>query len=281
MNEKIAWVTDSTTFLDEELKGNPDVYVIPMMVFVEGKEYLDGVDIHPKDLFALMDEKKAVPKTSQPSVGTFYELYKKLEDSYDRIYSFHVSSFLSGTVSSSQQAAQMVNIPVHTVDSLILSYPTSFLMKKAMKWLSEGVSNDETLTRIDELKQKNETYVLIGDLVQLHRSGRMNGVQYFLGSMLNVKPIISIEDGKLSSKEKVRSEKQAQKKIFSYLQRAVDEGIVKECFILYGNDESQTIEWYEELTSLYPNIQFYKCALGTAIGVHAGGNTLGISWYNE
>ncbi len=281
MTERIAWVTDSTAYLDEELKNHPDVFVVPMIVYMEDKEYLDGVNIQPSELYKIMEEKKIVAKTSQPSVGTFAELYGKLEKDYDRIFSFHVSSKLSGTVSSSQQAAQLVKIPVHTVDSKILSYPMTYLMKKAMQYINEGSGVEDTLKKIERLRDTNETYVLIGSLEQLHRSGRMSGVQYFLGSMLSVKPIISIEDGKLLSKDKVRSEKQAQKKIFSYLQDAIERHGVTECMILYGSDLSQTEGWYSELKALYPEIDINCYPLGTAIGVHAGGNTLGISWFSK
>ncbi|WP_449536652.1 DegV family protein [Ferdinandcohnia sp. Marseille-Q9671] len=278
---RIAWVTDSTGYLDEELSSNKDIYVIPMTVFFDEEEYLDGVTITPAQFFERLKSSKTIPKTSQPSIGSFVELYKSLEDEYDEIISVHISEKLSGTVSSARQAAELVNIPVTVIDSKILTYPMTKLMKEGMEVIREGGTSADVKKHIVDLSSNLETYVLIGSLEQLHRSGRMNTAQYFLGSMLQIKPIIQVLDGELSVKEKVRSENKATNKIFGYLKEAISKNTVDEVYILYGLDDSKTNEWKGKIREFAGDIKIGSYPLGVAIGVHAGENTIGISWMNK
>jgi DegV family protein with EDD domain len=277
---KTAWVTDSTAYLDEELINHPDLYTIPLTILLDGEEYLDGIDLTPRQLFENLKQLKSPPKTSQPSIGAFQELYERLSKEYDQIIAVLLSGKLSGTVSSSEQAAKLVNIPVTTFDSQILTYPMTALLKKGMQLLDEGHQLEAVISQMEAIRYTNETYVLVGSLEQLHRSGRMSGVQFFLGSMLNVKPIISIDHGALSVKEKVRSEKKAKEKIIEYLQLAYTKNQFKEVYILYGLHEEQANNWVIELENRFPHVNFIFCPLGAVIGVHAGENTLGISWFN-
>jgi DegV family protein with EDD domain len=277
---KTAWITDSTAFLDDELKNHPDVYTIPLTILLDGEEYADGIDLTPVQLFKILKHLKNPPKTSQPSVGAFQQLYEQLAKDYDQVIAVLLSGKLSGTVSSSEQAAKLVEIPVTTFDSKILSYPMTALLKKGMELLQKGNKFDIVIEQLETIRDTNETYVLVGSLEQLHRSGRMSGVQFFLGSMLNVKPIIAIENGALRVNEKARSEKKAKEKIMEYLRSAYEKYKFKEVYILYGLHDEQGVSWRDELQNQFPQLDFICCPLGAVIGVHAGENTLGISWHN-
>lgn len=278
---KTAWVTDSTAFLDDELKNNPDLYTIPLTVLLDGEEFSDGVELTAMELFTRLKQLKNPPMTSQPSVGAFQSLYEQLSKEYDQIVTILISEKLSGTVSSSKQAATLVNIPVTTIDSKILTAPMSALLKRGMELITAGHSVESMIEQLERIRDTNETYVLVGSLEQLHRSGRMSGVQFFLGSMLSVKPIISIENGALNVKEKVRGEKKAKEKILDYFRLAYEKHQFKEVYILYGLHEEQTDEWVHQLKENYPFVRIICCPLGAVIGVHAGENTLGISWFND
>ena len=278
---KTAWVTDSTAYLDDELSNHPDLYTIPLTVVLDGEEYLDGIDLTPKELFGRLKELKNPPLTSQPSVGSFQSLYEQLSKEYDQIVTILISGKLSGTVSSSKQAAALVDIPVTTFDSHILTYPMSALIKKGMELVRAGKSIESMVEQLEQIRETCETYVLVGSLEQLHRGGRMSGLQFFLGSMLNVKPIISIEDGALGVKEKVRGEKKAKEKMLDYFRLSYEQNRFKEVYLLYGLHEEQAKAWQIELQEKYPDVKILSCPLGAVIGVHAGENTLGISWFND
>lgn len=278
---KTAWVTDSTAFLDDTIKNHPDLYTIPLTILLDGEEFRDGIDLTPTQLFERLKQLKSPPKTSQPSVGAFQTLYEKLAEDYDQIITVLISGKLSGTVSSSEQAAKLVNIPVVTFDSHILTYPMTVLLKKGMELLEAGKNPDEVITELEKIRDTNETYVLVGSLEQLHRGGRMSGLQFFLGSMLNVKPIITFDSGALTVKEKVRSEKKAKEKILDYFRMDHEKYRLKEVYILYGLHEEEAAIWQRELSGQFPDLNITCCPLGAVIGVHAGENTLGISWFNR
>lgn len=280
--KKVAWVMDSTACLDNELKTHPDVYTIPMTIMLDDEEYLDnGIDLTAEELFQKLKTLKTPPKTSQPSVGAFQKLFAKLQEDYDSVICILVSSKLSGTVASCELAAKDTNIEVTTIDSKILTYPLTVQIKKGMEWLEDGHTIEEIKEKIERLSETYELYVLIGSLEQLHRSGRMSGVQFLLGSVLNIKPIIEIDGGVLSTKDKVRSEKKAKDRIAKYLQSSYETYGFDEAYLLYGLHEQEAIEWKKELETKFPNISFSCYPIGATIGVHAGENTLGIAWYNS
>lgn len=279
MSERIAWVTDSTGCLDEQLKKRNDLFIVPMVVIIDGQEYEDGINILPNDLAQIMKNTSSIPTTSQPSIGTFTELYKKLEQNFDRIVSVHVSGRLSGTVNSSLQAAKLVSIPVHVFDSELISYPMTLILKKLINEIENGSSIEEAFHLARTYRSNHETYVLIGSLEQLHRSGRLSSAKYILGSLLKLKPIISIQKGSLETKEKARSELKAENLIFEWY-RAASESI-RECCILYGSTPEQAGRWREKILSITPNMKVHIYPLGSAISVHTGAETLGISWFNE
>ncbi|WNS73935.1 DegV family protein [Bacillus sp. DTU_2020_1000418_1_SI_GHA_SEK_038] len=276
---KIAWVTDSTAYLEKQLLNHPDVYAIPVTILLDEEEFLE-VDLTPAQLYERLKTLKNPPKTSQPSIGAFKDLYEKLGEKYDVIFSVHISSKLSGTASSSEQAAQLVDAKVITIDSKVLTYPLTRIVKKGIELAESGMEPEEIKLRLESLRETNETYVRIGSLEQLHRSGRMSGVQFFLGSMLNIIPIIAIVDGALSTNEKVRSDRKAKDKMIQLLRKSHQQKPIKEAYLLYGLHESEAVKWKDELIVEFPEIAFEPYPLGAAIGVHAGENTLGISWFN-
>ncbi|CAM3895773.1 DegV family protein [Mesobacillus zeae] len=276
--KKIAWVTDSTAYLDESMKSHPDVYQVPMSIIMDGKEYMDGIDLGPEELYSRLKTLDSPPTTSQPAIGAFRELYEKLGEEYDQVISILVSAKLSGTVESSRQAAQLLEIPVLTIDSKIMSYPLTVLIKKGMELAAKGQSPEEIRLRLEEIRDATDTYVLIGSLEQLHRSGRMTGAKFFLGSMLNIKPIISIKDGVLDIKEKARSEKKAKEKIANLLKAANEDRPLEEVWLLYGLHREVAEEWKRELEKDFPETRFESYPLAAVIGVHAGEHTLGLSW---
>lgn len=278
--KRVAWVTDSTASLDDEMKAYPDLYAVPMSISLDGEQFLDTIDLTPEELYERLKSLKTPPKTSQPSVGEFKQLFDKLSLEYEEIIPILVSAKLSGTVSSSEQAAQLVDIPVTTIDSKILSYPLTVQIKQGMKWLKEGLSTESIKEKIEKLRETYEVYVLVGSLEQLHRSGRMSGMRYFLGSMLNIKPIIQISDGVLSIKDKARSEKKAMDKILSYLRESYEKFNIHEVYILYGLHQEAALKWKEELQLHFPSLRFSCHPIGATVGVHAGEHTIGISWYN-
>jgi DegV family protein with EDD domain len=282
---KVAWVTDSTAFVDETVKAEiTHLYIIPMTILIDDVEYKDGEDLSPEELFEKLRDKKVDVKTSQPAIGTFQSLYTKLSEEFDHIFSIHVSSHFSGTFSSAFQAAQLLKATfpqVTVVDSKIISYPLTELIRYGNQLVKQGKNPDEVKRLIEKRIATSEAYVMVGSLEQLHRSGRMNGLSFFIGSVLNIKPILSIDDGQLSVKEKVRNTNKGFLKMLDYLDDAVASKMIQHVSVLHGLNKEEANEWIQQLKLRYKGIDFNAYPLGAVIGVHAGENTIGISWFDS
>ena len=278
--KKVAWVTDSSSVVDEELKKHPHVYVLPVHLIINGQSFLDGIDLTTEDIVHSMDNGEEL-SSSQPSVGDFKELYDRLAKEYDMIFSVHVSSALSGTYSSSVLAGKMVDIPVFSIDSGFLSYPLTLLLKKAIKLWDHFQEPEIVIQSIHAIKSKLNIYVWIGSLQQLHKSGRLSASKYLLGSLMKIKPIVTFEEGRLEVKTKVRTWKQATEKISSYLEESLASGKIEEIFMLYGRDESQAEEWIDMVKAENADAKISTNPLGTALVLHAGTGTVGIGWLEK
>lgn len=274
---KVAWVTDSTAFVGN---GMEDIHVVPMHISFGDREYLDGVDLTLEGLYEKLEEERVAGKTSQPSIGTFVSLYEKLAKDHDVIFSVHVSSHFSGTYASAVQAADLMKevFPaIYCVDSKILSYPLTDLIRYGQALDREGVSHEEIKTRLEERAAQSRTFVMVGSLEQLHRSGRMSGLSFFLGSMLHIKPLLTIRDGKLSVDQRVRNHRKG----LALMKQRLSAAKVREAFILYGLNREEADDWMEELKGEFPGIHFSPYPLAAVIGIHAGSDTLGISWFDD
>ena len=278
--KKVAWVTDSSAVLDDELKANQDVYVLPVHIMIDGHSYLDGVDITTEELVQQI-EKGATLTSSQPSIGDFKKLYEQLANNYDYIFSIHISDKLSGTYSTSVQAAQMVDIPIFNVDTQFVSYPLTLLIKEAIKIWEVTHEPNSVVEAIHTMKSKLKVFVWIGSLEQLHKSGRLSTSTYYLGSLLNIKPIVTFQEGSLHIKEKVRTWKKATEKIQSYLKHSLHSSKVNEVFMLYGRDSNQTSDWSRMIERTSKDIMVTINPLGTALCLHAGVETVGIGWIEK
>ncbi|MCA1058413.1 DegV family protein [Rossellomorea aquimaris] len=279
---KIAWVTDSTAFVPD--KGDHDIFVVPMSIIFGDIEYKDSIDLSPEELFAKLRDEHVEVKTSQPSIGTFKELFEQLAVDYDYIFSIHVSSHFSGTYSSAHQAADLLKETVPNIiciDSKILSNPLTELIQYGQRLLSEGAGPLQIKESIEARIPTCETYVMVGSLEQLHKSGRMGGLSFFLGSVLKIKPMLSIENGKLDVKDKVRSIKKGLSSMSHRLDCALIDSNIRKVSVLHGLNREEAMEWVNELQAKYPEIEFGAYPLGAVIGVHAGENTIGISWFAE
>ncbi|OZM57203.1 hypothetical protein CIB95_06980 [Lottiidibacillus patelloidae] len=275
--KKIAWITDSTAYLSPELKNHPDIYVLNTTLHFNDEIYKDE-ELTTEELYEMLSKAKTVPKTSQPPIGDFLSFYEKICNEYDLAIAVHVSGKLSGTYSTSEQASKMVEFPITVIDSKVLSYPLTDMLFTGINAHEQGKSLDEVLESINNLVNAYETYVLIGSLDQLHKSGRMNTTQYLLGNLLSVKPIIQLEDGKIEVVEKVRTDKKALKKIYDRLSATKQEKNLSKIFILHCNAIERANEIKEELQSLHPELSIQISPLSSTVGVHTGEGTIAISW---
>lgn len=279
---KIALVTDSTSYLPDEVLKKYNVSVIPLNVVFKNESFREGVDITTAHFYEKVRTEEKLPTTSQPSIGELVNLYGDLSKEYDAIISIHISKGLSGTFEASQAAGKMVgNIDVYSVDAAITSMPQGFLVMEAGEMIKEGKTAEEIIIRLNRLKKNMRAYFMVADLNHLQRGGRLSGAQKLIGGLLNIKPVLHIIEGKIEAFEKIRSKKKALKRILDLLEKdALNRSIPKVAFI-HANNEEGALELQKAFQDRYPKIVTYISYFGPVIGTHLGEGSLGAAWYFE
>jgi DegV family protein with EDD domain len=276
----LAWITDSTAYISDDLKNHPDFYSIPLNIHFGEKQFVDGVDLTPAQLYENIKNATEFPKTSQPSAGEFAEQFKKIAENYEQAIAVHVSAELSGTLASSMAGAEIAEFPITFIDSRSLSYGITGLIDKGIAMQNEGASVPEIKEQLEKMAGTLKNFIFIGQLEQLYKGGRMNGVQFFLGSLLKVKPIIQITpDGKLEAIDKVRSEKKA----LQYLVDKVAEGHQKgkgKVYLMQGNALDTAEQLRELILRQVPNLSVEIGDISSTLAVHAGEGTIAMLWYD-
>jgi DegV family protein with EDD domain len=277
---KIAFVTDSTAFLTEELRAHPDVYVAPIVIISEDNEYEDGKDLTSEALYEIIRTEKEVPKTSQPNVGTFVEIYEKLKEDYEQVIAIHVSSKLSGTISSSKTAMEQVGLNVEMIDSHSLSFAITSLLEKGLELAEQGLDAKQIANMLREKSKRHKNLILLDTLEQLFKGGRMSGASFVIGNLLKIKPVLSIGDnGELGLVERIRSEKKATRKIIELVIASCEEHSVKKIAIANANAPEKANELKELILEEIPHLQVVIGEISSSLAVHAGEGAIAVFWY--
>lgn len=277
---KIAVMTDSTAYIPKELREKHQIHVVPLSVVFDDKSYREELDITTEQFYDKLRNANELPTTSQPAVGDFVTKLNELAKDYDAVISIHISGKLSGTIESVRSAAQLVDdIKVYAYDSEISCMPQGFYAIEASEMAKHNKSPEEIIERLDEIKDKVKAYFMVDDLTNLHKGGRLSGAQKLVGSLLKIKPILHIEDGRIVPFEKIRTRQKAIQRIMNMLEKDAKEGKVEKVVFIHGNNESSAVALQETFKHMFPEIETVISYFGPVIGTHVGENSIGASWY--
>lgn len=205
---KIKVVTDSTIDLTVEQAAQYGIEIVPLSINIDNETYLDRVEITPSDFIEKMKRSDVLPKSSQPAVGAFVEVYERLvNEGYD-VLSIHMTGGMSGTVRSAESAAKMVDGNITVVDSMYISKALFFQVFEALDMIQQGCEMNEIVQRLDEIRRNTTLFVVVDTLENLIKGGRIGRGKALIGSLLNIKPIASLADGVYTPVAKVRSHSQ-------------------------------------------------------------------------
>lgn len=276
----IAWIVDSTAYISKELSNHPDFFSVPLNIHFGEKQFVDGVDLNPQQLYEKIKNTKDFPKSSQPSAGEFAERYMAIAEQYEQAIAVHVSGKMSGTLASSIAGAEIAGFPVTFIDSLALSYGVTGLIERGMEMYDNGATVPEIEAQLKKMAGTMHNYILMGQLEQLYKGGRMSGAQFFIGSLLKVKPIVNITtEGELQPVDKVRSEKKA-------LQYLVDKVVAghhasrRKIYVMQGNVLEQAEHLKILIMEQVPGLEVEIGDISSVLAVHAGEGTLAVLWFD-
>ncbi len=279
MSKPVAVITDSTATIPEHLVQEYNITVVPLQVIWGTETYLDGVDITPAEFYRRLRTSKDIPTTSQPSAGAFAEVYRRLhEQGYD-ILAVLISSKLSGTIASAEQAKEMVpEARVEIVDSLQVAMSLGFQVLAAARAVAEGADLMQAKAVAEQARDRAGVLLLVETLEYLHRGGRIGGAARLFGSMLNIKPILEVQNGRVEPVEKVRSRKKALRRLVDL---AVDRMGGREpvrVAVLHADAEAEAQRLMDMLKEKVTPVEAYITPVSPVVGVHVGPGTVGITY---
>ena len=269
-------VTDSGADIPEEVCSELGITVVPLTVTFGVDSYRDGVELKSDEFYRRFIEEDAMPTTSQPSVGSFVEAYDALKDSADEVLSIHVSSKLSGTLNSAIQATSQTDLgsKIRLIDSKQVSMGFGFSVIAAAEAANQGASLEQTAAAAQSTLDRTSVFVLFDTLKYLEKGGRMGKASALLGTVLQIKPILTLDDGVIAIKQKIRT---FRKGIQSMSQLVDACGSLESAAVLYTTDPSEAVRFADGLKGNLPDGSTPTTVrLSPAIGTHGGPGVLGV-----
>jgi len=271
---KIRIVTDSTAYIKKEYADLKGIEIVPLTIHFEGKTEKEGYPGEYEKFFDKLKESKSFPTTSQPSVGAFTEVFRKLIESGNEVIAITISGKLSGTYNSASMAAEMVNPDkISVVDSKTTVANLKVLVEKLLYMAEKSDDRLAIVEEIEKEKKKTGISLTVGTLEYLHKGGRLTASQAFFGKLLNVKPIIALLDGALEPVDKVRGKKKALGRMIESIPGDAD--VISICHIF---SEEEAKEYSEILKEAFPNASITIEVIGPVIGAHLGPKAMGFCY---
>ncbi len=273
-------VTDRGVDLTPEQMSGLDLHFAPLRIQLEGKTYLSGVDIQPKEFYQKLEETGAYPMTSQPSPGDFATIYRELAKTDPEILSIHMSSGLSGTMNSAVQGAALVpEAHVTFWDTLTLSLPAGWQVEAAARALQAGWPLKDILTYLEEIRAKVEGIYTLADLKYLIHGGRISHLKGMMAVVLNIKPIIMVdkEDGKYVDVGKERTLKRAIRSMANMIAKKYNPYGKTRIQLLHGYN-LEGLELLKAAISEQMDCVFEQVSeIAPVLGAHTGPSMVGLS----
>ena len=281
---RTAIITDTNSGMLPEDAAEHGIFLLPMPIIIDGREYLEHIDITPDQFYARQLEGAEI-HTSQPSAGDVIDLWEKLLKDYDEVVHIPMSSSLSGSCQSAQLYARDFGGRVHVVDNQRISVTQRQSALDAKALADGGASGAEIRRILEETKAESHIYIMVDTLKYLKKGGRITPTAATIAGVLNIKPVLQIQGGKLDAFAKCRGVKSAKKTII----RAVTDGVVNEFGGLdapkpgawlgfaYTHNHDAAETFLAEAKEAFPGFDIHADELPMSIATHVGPGSLAMT----
>ncbi len=266
---RVAIITDSTSDLPDEICTQYEITSVPLNVTIDGETWLDGV-MSQQEFFDRMRAAESLPTTSQPSVGAFVDVYADALTRAAHVVSVHISSELSGTLTSAHAAAERFAGKVTVIDSRNLSWGLGFQVIEAAKAALEGASLDAIVQRTERARDRVEMLVGLDNLDNLVKGGRVGRVAGFVGSMLNLKVTLTVEDGAFEPIARTRGAKAALEHTVDWVAERMGTASKAAFCVMYALGEDRAASLAEALQARFDVTEIHVVPTGSVIATHTG-----------
>jgi DegV family protein with EDD domain len=269
-------VTDSACDLPEATCAELGIEVVPLTIRFGDREYVDRKELSTEDFWRELAASNVLPETAAPSVGVFEETFRRLADEgAEGVACINLSARLSATMQSAQVAAKALDgeVPVAIIDSKSASMGTGNLVLHAARRAREGATLEQIVREVEDRRERQHVFATLDTLEYLRKGGRIGGAQALLGSMLSIKPVITVADGAVAPAGKVRTRSKA----LRFLADQVPEGRVESISVLHAM-APELDEFMEMLAPKIPGADVVIGTIGPVVGVHTGPRVIGVAF---
>ncbi|MBE3039138.1 MAG: DegV family protein [Chloroflexi bacterium] len=281
-SSRIALVTDSTCDIPAAWVQQYEISVVPLTIIFGDQQYLDGVELSPKQFYQRLSEETLHPTTSQPAPEAFLEAYQRAAaNGADEILTFTISSAMSGTIESARRAAQEFGVPVHVIDSKNNSMGLGWQVIAAARVREAGGRLAAMLAAAEQVRKDMVYYIALDTIDYLSRGGRISEAARFLNSILHIKPLIYVrpDTGTVGASLPARSRKAAIESLYREFFRRINTAGPLHITVLHNNalEEAQTLA--ELVQREHSPIELFISIVSPALGVHTGPRALALCGY--
>lgn len=274
-------VTDSTSNLPPEKVAVQGITVVPSYIFFGSEEYKEGEGLSYPEFIQKLKQLGTSPQTAPPTAAEFFKIFEKLLQEADEVVSLHLTSKLSNIYRNATIAKDMVERAhptkkVYTVDTQMVDFALGLLVNEADRLAKSGKSGQEIVAAVQAMQQKMGGYIYVDTLEFLKRGGRVSRLAAFFGSLMQVKPILKLEEGELRPAEKVAGKEKALEKILELLDGEIPTGSQLELGVGDALDPVEGDRFLELLKTRFSCFTTHRVTLCQSVSIHAGPGALAV-----
>lgn len=276
----IRIVTDTTAGLPLHIIKRHDIAIVPQIIIFDGEEYLELEELSQEQFLEKLVSCQTLPKTAAPAPATLEAIYRPFVAAGDTIISIHPSAELSGTVRSATVASQAFpGADIRIIDTRTLAGPLARMVQQAALWAESGVDADAIMARLHDLVRRQRIYFLVDTLEYLQKGGRIGGAAALLGSILQMKPILTLVNGQVAPVERQRTHKKALARIKELVINESAHGDDALLTVMHANTPKQAEQLAADLSAALNTNDILLMDLGPAIVTHAGPGSLAVGYF--
>jgi DegV family protein with EDD domain len=269
-------VTDSTADLSPEVQARLGVAMVPLIINWDGQTYRDKLDLSPTEFYRRLRTSKTLPKTGSPSVVAFETAFREQLQQHDAVICLNLAAPLSGTFEVARQAGESVDPQrVFVVDSGSVSVCIGWLAELAVTLATRGLPPADIVEQLEEVRGRLRVLALLETLTFLQRGGRIGRAAALAGTLLNVKPILSVRNGEVAPVERVRTMNSAIRRL---VELVGSEGPLERVGVMHADSPANAAEVEDRLHMRYPDLSVDRGELGPVVGTHGGPGVIGVGF---
>lgn len=275
---KVKVLTDSTAYMPSSLIEEYEISVIPLTLIWGEETFRDGVDITPAEFYQRLQESETLPSTSQPSVAAFKSTFKSILEEGQDVLGILISSEISGTIESALQAKnELERDNIVIIDSRTSAMAMGLHVLAAARAAAQGADLQQCQQIAQQAQEHTDVVFAVDTLKYLHRGGRIGGAKRFLGSMLNIKPILEMQNGSIEALDQVRTQQHATQRLIQLIEERVGSDRPRRIAVIHSQAPARAQSLLDQASQVLATEEAYLAQLSPVIGTHVGPGTLALA----